>query len=150
MPVTDKDIQVFTELALRIREETYGCGTKNNSWDRTGIYTIFKRQLVGMHFATAIELVVRHASDPKAETPAAIGRPFLPPAPETVKDDGVCPVHGSKPAPPFCGLCRNDELLKVIDPDPEIEPLPEGVDRLEFVRSQIAGRTNNGRRSRDA
>lgn len=74
MPVESADVGQFVSLAERLRKETYGCKV----WDRHGAEVVFARQLVGLNFRTALELVIAHSCDPEAKTPAAIQRKFTP------------------------------------------------------------------------
>lgn len=74
MAVTENDIAWFVHLARRLREDTYG----TKVWDDHGTQIIFARELVGMHFATAVELVLAHAQDKDAKTPKSITRNFKP------------------------------------------------------------------------
>jgi len=74
MPVESTDVPAFVGLALRLRRETHGCG----AWDQHGAEVVFARDLVGLNFRTALELIIAHSCDPEAKTPAAIKRPFSP------------------------------------------------------------------------
>ncbi|RNL66268.1 hypothetical protein EFK50_01175 [Nocardioides marmoriginsengisoli] len=122
MAVNDRDISALVHLACRIREDTYGCGT----WDRQGIHTVFTRELTGMHLMTAIEIVVAHASDPDAKTPAAITRPFLPkPATTVPKDPTRCRDHPDELAEPYCRVHKTEYAVGYGEhdgppPDPDI------------------------------
>jgi hypothetical protein len=73
MTTTTRDAQALTYLAVRLREDTYGCG----KWDQNGTYAVIS-ELVGMNLAETIRRVVGHALDPEARTPGAIKRPFVP------------------------------------------------------------------------
>lgn len=120
MPVEAADIPQFVGLADRLRRETYGCKV----WDKQGTDVIFARELVGMNFRTAIELVLAHSCDPDAKTPAAIKRPFTPTNSTPTKRTGPpkkaeeCPDHPGQYAD-NCGGCNADALVS----DEDIEPL---------------------------
>ena len=73
MPTSDQDARALTYLAKRLRDETHGA----NHWDEAGIWAHVSK-LIGRNLAVTIEQVTRHAADPTAKTPGAIGRPFLP------------------------------------------------------------------------
>lgn len=113
MPVEATDVPQFVSLAERLRRETHGCKV----WDRQGADVVFARELVGMNFRTALELVIAHAGDPEAKTPAAITRPFKPEAPAPRKRvgpprrDEECPTHPGQYAD-NCGGCRADQLAE--------------------------------------
>lgn len=93
MPTNDQDARALTYLAKRLRDETHGAAR----WDDAGTYAEVAK-LVGQNLASVVERVTRHAADPKAVTPGAIRRPFLPDA----------PAHEA-PRPPrvgeFCHYC---------------------------------------------
>lgn len=121
MSVTDLDVSALVHLAYRIREDTHGL----KPWDRQGTHVIFTRELKGMHLPTAVEIVIRHASDPEAKTPAAITRPFLPAAPPAhrLRKSGPprkheeCPTHAGQYAD-NCGGCNADALAGDDRPEP--------------------------------
>lgn len=68
-----RDAQTLTYLAVRLRQETYGCG----KWDHAGTYSVI-RELIGQGFAENLHRVIGHAMDPEARTPGAMRRPFVP------------------------------------------------------------------------
>jgi hypothetical protein len=74
MATNKRDIQWLTYGAQRLRDETHGAC----KWDEAGTFKIFAEELIGTHFATALERVIGHATDPDAKTPGAIKRPFVP------------------------------------------------------------------------
>lgn len=78
MAVNDRDLGAFEYLAERIREDTPGCAI----WDRQGTHVVFARELKGKHLVTALEMILAHAVDPNAKTPAAITRKFTPDVPK--------------------------------------------------------------------
>lgn len=118
MPATDQDVRALEHLARRLREDTYGC----KPWDAEGTHVVFARELLGKNLAYAIELVLHHACDPNAKTPAAITRKFTPdlPAPPTPgppKATESCPRHPGSPAA-NCGGCNADRLAGDASPAP--------------------------------
>jgi len=112
MPVTTADIPQFVGLAERLRRETNGC----TPWDRHGAAAVFARDLVGMNFRIALELVIAHACDPAAKTPGSIKRPFKPErAPEQHRNphrDEACPDCGG-----WRGACPCKTGPKPLDDD---------------------------------
>lgn len=74
MPVTDQDARALAYLARRIRQDADA-----PRWDQAGIDATITK-LVGRGLVSSIERVTRHAADPKAQTPGAILRPFVPEA----------------------------------------------------------------------
>lgn len=144
--VTERDIPWLVYGAQRLREETYGC----KIWDKQGTDVIFARELVGMNFQTAVELVVAHSVDPDAKTPAAIKRPFKPDTSAARKRSGPpkraeeCPHHPGQYAD-NCGGCHADELA---DDDPDAESpaedlakqaLPNALTGPAAVRAALRG-----------
>lgn len=73
MTTTISDVAALTHLAVRLREDTYGCG----KWDHAGTNAVI-RELIGQNLAETIHRVVGHSMDPAARTPGAIRRPFVP------------------------------------------------------------------------
>jgi hypothetical protein len=111
MPLTDRDAQALTYLAMRLRQETHGAGP----WDEHGTHAVVAK-LVGRNLAVSVEQVTRHAADPEAKTPGAIMRPFTPAAPTEHRDRPLppkrgqdCPHHPGQHAT-NCGGCRADQL----------------------------------------
>jgi hypothetical protein len=76
MPATDQDLRALSYLARRLRDETHGC----RQWDEAGTFTCFKDALAGQNLLISIQRVIGHATDPDAQTPGAIKRPFVPEA----------------------------------------------------------------------
>jgi len=118
MPVESADVPQFVSLAERLRKETYGCKT----WDRHGSETVFARELVGMNFRTALELVIAHSCDSEAKTPAAIRRPFKPepvepPAPRLTAET-QCPECNYYVPGQCHPTCPTKQRV-------EVEPLPD-------------------------
>lgn len=111
MPTNDQDIRALKYLAMRLRKETYGAGP----WDEHGTHIVFADYLTRMNLGVAMDLVLRHAQDPDAKTPAAIKRKFAPEPPKPdhrwmpPKRDEECPAHPGQRAT-ACGGCRADEL----------------------------------------
>ena len=111
MTTTTRDAQALTYLAVRIREDTHGCG----KWDQNGTYAIIA-ELVGQNLGETIRRVVGHASDPEARTPGAIKRPFVP----KQADDPKAPRFPAKPGEDCryhpgewagsCRMCAADRL----------------------------------------
>lgn len=100
MTVNDRDVSAFAHLAVRLRQDTQGCG----AWDLHGTTTVFAQHLKGKHLATAMELVLAHAQDPEAKTPAAVTRPFTP----TELGTPIRPRCGKHPSQyaDDCGRCE--------------------------------------------
>lgn len=103
MTTTDRDIHALAHIAVRLRQDTTGCGP----WDLDGTTKVFLAALKGMHLATATEQVLRHAQDPGAKTPAAVTRGFTP------TDAGApveprCAKHPSQHAA-NCGRCEAED-----------------------------------------
>lgn len=135
MPVTAADIPQFVSLADRLRTETYGCKV----WDKQGTDVIFARELVGMNFRTALELVLAHACDPTAKTPAAITRPFRPEPvvtklPLAPKKDQECPKHPGWYAD-HCGACHTERLHA----EPETGERTDAATALTTARAALRG-----------
>jgi hypothetical protein len=76
MPVTTRDIQALVYLARRLRDETHGC----RQWDEAGTFANLKAALAGQNLLISMQRVMGHATDPEAQTPGAIKRPFVPEA----------------------------------------------------------------------
>lgn len=136
MSATDADVRALEHLAARIRQDTHGCAP----WDRQGIHVIFQRELVGMHLLTALEIVVGHASDPDAKTPAAISRPFTPKPPARGSRGGPskktdeCPEHPGQPKQPYCGGHRADELAsRDEEPTGDVPPAATPADAARIA-----------------
>ncbi len=119
MPTTDRDIALLVELSYRVREETYGCG----KWDRAGIHAVVS-EFKNHHFVETLDRVVGHSLDPKAQTPGAMRRPFVPVS--AVATPGVrhpakaghdCRKHAGQPAI-ACSLCAVDHIRTERDPEP--------------------------------
>lgn len=117
MPTTDRDIALFVEISYRLREETYGCGT----WDRAGIHAVISK-FKNHSFVETLDRVVGHSLDPKAQTPGAMQRPFIPtPAVTTperrqpVKAGQDCRLHVGEHAH-ACRLCAVDHIAHPEDP----------------------------------
>lgn len=68
-----QDAQTLTYVAVRLREETRGCG----QWDHAGTFAVI-RELIGQNYGESLHRIVGHAVDPEARTPGAIRRPFVP------------------------------------------------------------------------
>lgn len=107
MTTTEQDARALAHLAYRLREDTHGAG----KWDRPGIWSELSR-LIGTNLAVACETVIRHASDPTADTPGAIRRGYLPgpptpPAFRPPKRDDECPAHPGSHAV-GCSGCAAD------------------------------------------
>lgn len=73
MTVRLDDVAHLAYLARRLRKETYGCA----QWDEAGTYSVI-REFVGRSYGETLHLVVGHSMDPKAQTPGAMRRPFVP------------------------------------------------------------------------
>lgn len=133
MTVTKDDARMLTSLALRIRRETYGAAV----WDQHGTYEVISG-LVGQHFVTTLEQVVRHAMDVEARTPGAIRRPFLPPPPEaTAPPPDRCRDHPDELAPPYCRVHKTEYALSYgeqLDAEKTAPDLPAGVTGADLVR----------------
>lgn len=136
MSATTQDVSALEHLAYRIREDTHGCKV----WDRQGIHVIFQRELVGMHLMTAIEIVVGHAQDLEAKTPAAITRSFTPRSADRPKRGGPskktdeCPEHPGQPRVPFCGGHRADELAARYEEDEPKGEVPVAATPVDALR----------------
>lgn len=141
MAVTKRDIPWLVYGAQRLREETYGCKT----WDKQGTDVIFARELVGMNFQHAVELVVAHAVDPDAKTPASIKRPFKPDTTTARKRSGPpkkaeeCPHHAGQFPPPHCGPCATEAVPAYYDLQETPMPNPTGLKGAAMVRARIGG-----------
>ncbi len=130
MSATDQDVRALEHIALRLRQDTHGAGP----WDPHGTHIAFADYLKGMHLPTAVELVLHHACDPEAKTPAAIKRPFRPELPkpdgrwEPPKRAEECDLHPGQRAT-NCGGCAADRLAgdetPVQRPRPVTEPPAE-------------------------
>ena len=103
MTATDRDIHALAHIAVRLRQDTTGCGP----WDLDGTTKVFLASLKGKHLATATELVLTHAQDPEARTPAAVTRPFTPTAIGTPVEPR-CLKHPSQYAA-TCGQCEAED-----------------------------------------
>ncbi len=119
MPITDRDIALLVEISFRIREETYGCC----KWDRAGIHAVVS-DFKNHHFVETLDRVVGHSLDPKAQTPGAMRRPFVPVPPTAtpgtrhpVKAGHDCRRHPGQPAT-SCSLCAVDPIRAERDPEP--------------------------------
>lgn len=115
MTVRLDDVATLTYLARRLRKETYGCA----QWDEAGTYSVI-RGFVGHGYAETLHLVVGHSMDPKAQTPGAMKRPFVP-----KRDDGGlrqpakagedCKRHKGEYVG-SCRLCAVEQLEHPQDP----------------------------------
>lgn len=112
MSATDQDVRALEHLAHRLREDTTGCG----KWDAHGTHVVFARELKGMTLAIAMELVVAHATDPDAKTPAAITRPFKPEVTVTIPPPEMCRDHPDEVAPPVCRIHKQANVRAERDP----------------------------------
>lgn len=74
MSTTAQDLRALAYLAERLRREGTG-----PVWHANGIAAALA-DLEGQPLDEVVERVTRHAADPDARTPAAILRPFVPPA----------------------------------------------------------------------
>jgi len=117
--VTDQDIPWLVHGVKRLREQTYGCG----KWDDAGIVAAVSG-MRGWNFPTAVEQILRRATDPEARTPKAllhkVSSAVLPSEKRTQggppKRTEECPVHIGQPRPPFCGPCNTDDLGPAPEP----------------------------------
>lgn len=139
--VTDQDLPVLVALARRLRQETYGCG----EWQEPGI-VVAVRDMVGWNYATAVEQILRRATDPDARTPKAMLHQMAsaqlpsekPQYAGPVKPHDECPRHIGQPRPPHCGPCATDHVDAYSDeetPDlPTWQPRdPERAARLRAL-----------------
>lgn len=81
MPTNDQDLRALTYLARRLRDETHGC----RQWDEAGTFAVLKDTLAGQNLLISLQRVIGHATDPDAQTPGAIKRPFVPEPAKTVE-----------------------------------------------------------------
>lgn len=98
MTTTKRDLQALHYLAQRLRAETHGA----RKWDDPGLTSVLAK-LEGHNLAITVERVTRHAADPEARTPAAIGRPFVPDAPAAEKPRPLKPHEACR----NCGLAKH-------------------------------------------
>jgi hypothetical protein len=116
MTTTVSDVAALTHLAVRLREDTYGCGR----WDHAGTNVVI-RELIGQNLAETIHRVVGHALDPAARTPGAIRRPFVPAKPDEpgrrqpAKAGEDCRLHRGEYVG-SCRACAVDEISAPTDP----------------------------------
>jgi hypothetical protein len=139
MPTNDQDARALTYLARRLRTETHGAA----SWDEAGTYSAIAKY-VGQNLAETVERVTRHAADPEARTPGALGRPFIPDAqPASRRDD--TPTHLR------CGVCfkprANCEQVRFADDDHVFEPattdLKRPADAMATIVTELRNRKAN-------
>lgn len=143
MAITDRDIALLVELSFRVREETYGCGT----WDRAGIHAVIS-DFKAHHFVETLDRVVGHSLDPKAQTPGAMRRPFVPTPLSTlpsvrhpVKAGQDCRQHPGEHAH-ACRLCAVEGYSH--PEDPSAGDGSEGQALIEEIRRRREQMTNEG------
>ena len=108
MPTTEQDARALTFIACRIRAETFGA----REWDEPGTFAEIKK-FIGHNLPLTVERVTRHASDPHAQRPSAMQRPFVPDAPKgqsafPPKREEACELHGGHKD--RCPGCAADAL----------------------------------------
>jgi len=143
MTTTEQDARALTYLATRLRAETH----KANAWDQAGTFAVIS-ELIGQSLPLVTERVTRHASDPKAKTPGAIRRPFVPDAPKSEaykppKREEACPIHLAHYRD-NCAGCMADRKATDAHETPPIRPArpasPEVAQRhIQAARAALRG-----------
>lgn len=121
--VTDLDAKGLVYFARRLREETHGC----SEWQEPGIVAAVA-EMKGWNLATALEQVLRRATDPGARTPKAMlhSMASAPLPSQRPKGDGPppqteeCPKHLGQSMPPFCGPCNVEAFGAETPPSPNL------------------------------
>lgn len=136
MTIKLEDAQTLTYLAIRLRQETYGCGP----WDHAGTFSVI-RELIGQNYAETLHRIVGHAMDPEARTPGAIKRPFVPKRQDEpgrrmpAKPAEECRLHVGE----YVGSCRACAVQHI---DAPTDPILDDPDRSagRQLREQLRAR----------
>lgn len=139
MTVKLEDAQALTYIAVRLRQETYGCA----KWDHAGTFSVI-RELIGQNYSETLHRVIGHAMDPEARTPGAIRRPFVPKRPDEpgrrvpAKAGEDCRRHPGEYVG-SCRACSVEHLDAPTDPVLDDQDRTAGRQLLAEIRARRLG-----------
>lgn len=113
MTTTDRDASALAHLAHELREEVRA-KRPAPKWDKPGIDKTTAGWVGKLSLATAVERI-QHATDPDAQTPAAMNRPWAP------HPTGPGPVMPPKPDE-ACQECGRHTERCICETAPEARP----------------------------